>query len=208
MSMRYWAFGNLYLLALLTICRFVFWLFNGSSTPGLIFEETLMAFVVGLRFDLMVLGFFNFPLLLILWSPRITKQLKYYFVFMAAVVSVISYMDLIYYQQNQDRLNRLFLFPHSQPGWDVLLRQLSFSIATFVPAMIYILFILKWKCSAGTVRPRNYFLIFLLISLAARGSLGSHHLDLRHSNISENNFINLLCINSPYALDQALRGRR
>jgi hypothetical protein len=202
--MQSWLRGNIFLIVLLSVYR-IFFLISIKSELSFSSEmqEIIFAFLVGLRFDLMVLGFINIPIVFFTKTEKAVKLFPYYFIACAGIVSVMSSLDAIYFQINNDRVNKLFLFPTLEA--EQIIKIILFSIPFAVFTFLYLsqkeqkIILTNWK---------TYLAAIFLVALATRGSLGQHHLDLRHSEISKNNFINLLCINSPYAWDQALRGRR
>lgn len=200
--MRPWLANNGLLLLLLTIHRLFFVMLFGPEGSRENAMELSTAFLVGVRFDLMVLGFLNFPLLPFLKLKWALKNMRYYFIVLAFLTAIVTYADYIYYQHNQDRINQLLLFPAQIP------QQWLYALASFGP----LIFMIGWMKSCEdthlVIHWKKYVGLIFLTALAARGSLGQHHLDLRHSQISQVSFINLTCINSLYALDQALRSRR
>jgi hypothetical protein len=172
------------------------------------------SFLAGVRFDLMTSAYLMMPALLI-WQIQILRS--FYFWVLATLVTVLTLLDFAYLNFYADRFNSA-----------VLTSELSrISLAEVLgdhrPAILFaFLFVIGyWRAkvqslSGMSVSLKKRFLQTLthalFLALLARGSLGAHHLDLRHSRFGdafhEQIKTEILSINSLYAFDQALGDRR
>ena len=199
--MRAWLKINFLILIFLTVSRFLFFitlyrLFDGA------FADLPLSFLTGIRFDLMVLGFLNIPMVFLLGLSWFNKFWNYYFLFFLWIMVILTSADWAYFDQNLDRINKLLIMP------EMNLKYVFASLLFSITAILISRRILKTQWQKKPLNWKQVLTAIFVVALCTRGSLGPHHLDLRHSEISENKFINILSINSPYAWDQALRGRR
>lgn len=199
--MRNWIRGNLFLILALFFQRLFFYLQFGPQFQGAPLSEVFWALLVGLRFDLMVIGYCNVPVVFFLTTSRVQDYLRAYFLWLSLLLVVVGIMDHAYFSETGDRLNQYFQWP------DLMNVLISAPAAINVlPFLIYFYFKRERVKSSFTWK-KNLVAIFIA-ALSMRGTLGQHHLDLRHAEISTNPKINILAINSAYAFDQALRKRR
>jgi hypothetical protein len=197
--MRAWFKINSFILIFLTISRLIFAatffkLFDLSDLP--------LSFLTGLRFDLMVLGFLNLPVVFFLGIRWLQKFWIYYYLLVVWFILILTAIDWAYFDQNLDRINKILIMP--ELNWRYVLT------ATVLSLICLKISKMMWRARKlnQAFSWKQVFVAVFIVLLCTRGSLGSFHLDLRNSEFSENKFNNILSINSPYAWDQALRGRR
>jgi hypothetical protein len=186
------------------------------------------AMLVGVRFDLLILGFFWIPVVLFTWLVAIMTDprklfgfWKIYFAFIVLLIFDLSWTDLFWASVHLTRLNSEFF--HStfrvvlETGWNVLgvTRGLVFTSAMAFSAFGMILSI-YWqqlpKDKPNPIRqrvespPLIFFLqligSFLLVGLAARGTLTAHHLNIEHAQVSENPAVNQIPLNPIWNMDK------
>lgn len=92
-------------LALFTICRLLFLVFNYSSFAGETFSEILVAFLHGIRFDISALVYFGIPLIVLHFIPFklkhpnwLTRLIKMVFGVIMVVFLFMNVADIIYYK--------------------------------------------------------------------------------------------------------------
>lgn len=103
-------YRTLFLLLIFQVTRLFFYIFNYSKFSVLSFGETVWAFIVGLRFDIVSIGIFNsvFILLSILPFNFIGKRtyqffLKTLFILINSILLISNLMDTVYFQFTQKR---------------------------------------------------------------------------------------------------------
>jgi len=174
--------------------------------------------LAGLRFDLMTAGYCLLPFLFLSIGPIRHLLVKielmgFIWKLLLAVIltltAVIGTLDIQWTIEFADRFN-------SAHTMTEFISQAEFS-ATFVinflaELAILVLLIAKlwhWKISW---QPRasifEWAVALFFVAMMIRGTIGPHHLDLRHAEVTESQFLNCAAITSPYALDQAERQRR
>ena len=175
------------------------------------FDTWIPSLVRGSRFDALVVGYFLFGLVGI--TGRKAWTLFYTGVWLLAAIFLFS-MDRHWLALVWDRWNLLVL-----QNFQTLVNQLSLSqwmgfLSSFLAQLIFSAFFF-WRLKKIKIIERRLgtcqlprWIIFVIAGLMARGSLGPYHLDLRHSLVTDSYFLNLGSLNSMYAFDQALRGRR
>jgi hypothetical protein len=201
----------------LCLSRFFYLIAFFSQVPGdSSFREWFLFLLTGLRFDLMVIGFINAPMVLlavVFWfskasSKRKFSQLYYlYLSFALALVTLISVADINYFSIYQNRLSSEHLH-----------EALRFNSNLFFYATSAVLILLAYRTwrflkkvkydGAGKSGWLTWSAWLLITALMCRGTLSTLHLDLRNAEVTSSKFLNLLVIPSPYAFDQALRNRR
>lgn len=175
-------------------------------------------FKVGFQFDLMVLGFVLLVSLVALSVSLLAGRramsycdflLEKYFTFILVSTFLISTTDTIWFSETSDKLNSRFNFNY-------FFNHIKFDIQFFILIFLTYYFIRSAILKIKSLLRREEFephfsslvFLFILSGICARGSFDQHHLDLRHSNVTQFVFINTAIIPSLYAADQALRGRR
>lgn len=197
----------------LTFTRGAFFLDFSNPDISMWDLEVLKSFFVGLRFDFMVIGFCGFPFLIISFLGEKNRYFHlaqlFYWPVILILSSLIIAVDHQHYTMKFDRLSTSQWQSWPVPDFLNLALWLCVGVLFVIP-MFFKRFNSAKREDLTNVRQniKTHTALFILFCVMARGSFGPHHLDLRFSEISKNKFINHLAINSPYALDQALRDRR
>ena len=183
-----------------------------AETPRMVsyeFGEIFNAFWIGFRFDLLVLGFLSFPVLLTYLNHAWAWFSSGYWAVCILLMSAMISLDHQHYALFKDRVNagtcgggNLKLAPLVDP-WSM---GLWLCCGLFL-ALAVLLFRTKGN-GHRKIFSWRWIVVFLVAGFMARGSLGPYHLDLRNAEFSKHKFLNLTAINSPYAFDQGMRERR
>jgi hypothetical protein len=179
------------------------------------------AFLMGLRFDLLVLGFLWIPIVVLTWvwtialPPRkLLMFWKIYLVLAVLAIFDLSWMDFFWTAVSRTRLNhesfsadtRLIL----DQGWKLLGESKPW-IATIAMGLsslglVLVIYEVKFKNSYSATPKAKLALqvavSILLVGLAARGTWTPHHLALEHAQVSSNPMINQLPLNPLWNLDK------
>ncbi len=168
-------------------------------------RELFRVYTAGVRFDAMVSGYFAVALMVwgLLWRGRFLRSFQAFLLILSAVIfsAELSFFDQFFDRWTSGQL--------SKGQFDTRTLLFSFGIQVLPSAPLIFL--------VGLGSPKAFFfqrlwlrslVVLFLCALAIRGSLGPHHLDLRHSEVTSKEMLNLASLNTWYALDQALRGRR
>ena len=212
-------------LLLFTLTRLFFYFFNLSLFSDVSTTELIKALVVGVRFDLSVVIYFNLPIILMqllpvgkIYHTKTYQQIiLFYFVIINSLLLLINLGDAVFYhftlkRSTIDVVNFIFI------SGDVLNLLPHFIMDYwFVPFLfIGILLILAFgnrlieKRSSGT-HSRNTFktvalqllvmLILLGISLiGARGGLQGRPLSIMHASSNTNAKLAPIVLNTPFTL--------
>ncbi len=180
------------------------------------------AFFVGIRFDILVLGFFWIPVfvLTLLWSlfqeaEKIFVPLKIYWVLLVLLILDLSWVDLFWFASRGDRLNHELFQVNPwvalSTGWLILGAKVSWLVTIVMTVSGLMLTVLIFKAKMQTVALPSHsklqitgklFLVFLMIALAARGTWTPHHLNIEHAQVSDNSLINKIPLNPVWNLDK------
>jgi len=184
--------------------------------------------VTTFRFDFMVIGYIALPaMILLVFKDNLLRRsidlifLVYFYLIIFSFV-VVSISEFIFIKVFSNRWNSSDLNPILESYPDFIheylepLRQLNtlpillFSLVVLVFGIFTSYFIKKsvQKPAIEKLSAKKIFISVIFYVLCIRSSLGSYHLDLRHSEVSTDKTINSLTVNSLYLLDQTLRQRR
>lgn len=217
----------LFFFFLFFLSRAVF-LFNYGNSTILSSKKLglLNAFLAGGRFDISAICYGFLPLVLGLLVSLFIPQrkdekfkkifssiAKYYLAIVLIVFLTLIIIDYFFYQFFQSRINLLFFGIFNDDTSAVLA-----SVWTDYPlvkiALIYILAVVGWMfwsriiSNSLVTSMQRWSKVFSLVALfvfplffvAMRGSVGTFTLRREHTNISKNEFVNLLCYNAVYSL--------
>lgn len=216
----------IYFLGLFFINRLLFFIIYGKNID---FEylDLFSAFLVGIRFDISVICYAFIPLAL-WWLISIFISQKYsikfqknyfnfakYYLTIALLIFVSFFIiDFFYYQFFQSHINILFFGIFKDDTQAVL-----YSVWKDYPILKILSILIVLICSflplhknlkksialpeKTTKRTLSLLIIFPLLIIGMRGSIGIFPLRREHTNISPNEFINSLCYNPLYALNFA-----
>jgi hypothetical protein len=201
----------------LAVQRFIF-LFLFSHKWNFSFAAVKPVVIAGARFDMMCFGYMALPCLVFLFFQMLvgnsaTKPFtflnRFYLAFIALVLGGVGFIDLLWFSQYGDRINSAHTLKELWAAHDI---NTFFCLAAVFSALWALRFALSLKKVKLPSLSNTGFLswIFTAVFLAIliRGSFGDYHLDLRDSQVTTSPFLNVACVPSPYALDQAWRGRR
>ncbi|MEY4617023.1 MAG: hypothetical protein RJB66_1983 [Pseudomonadota bacterium] len=216
-------------LAGMTIVRLLWFVaYNKGDELSHYSGDLLKALWLGLRFDLSALCHLT-TISLILWLPWLilgpnrwsSKMLglqKNLWAFLLVILSLILIADFAFYGFFQDHLNVL-IFGFIQDDTQALIRTFWKNYPVIEGAVIIALF--YWACQRWLKKlwlgPQEDFqpqlkfpalaiaVIYFLIGLGARGSTGLFPLEIMHTAISSQSFINALSFNGPHALVRAIQ---
>lgn len=179
----------------------------------------------GFRFDLLVWGFFWIPIFVLFWPTFLLfskskfyvrwafEFIRFYFGLIVSFVAVLSILDFDFFSRN---LERITYFDWRLQGTNISWNQpmLSFGAFTVIGylAILFLVFFFEVdKSKAKQSKISSFFerrmylfclLQFLLIALAARGTLTPHHLNIEHSLVSADPVLNELVLNSVWNWDK------
>ncbi len=224
-------FLNLILLALMSLSRFIFFLYYGK---GIDFSglgiDILKAFYMGVRYDLAVLSYLNIPVVMVFIVllfiaksfAKLLSALKYYYAFFIGTLFLLLCVDFGFYSYFQNHLN-ILVFGFFEDDTKALIStfyenyNLFLIIAGFIS--IYIIVFLLSKCflqideNSSKIKESIIFKIIFSILLAAltfmaaRGSFGIFPLGVDNAEVSSNIFINKVAINGVYTLQAAIEAK-
>ncbi len=221
---------NIVVLLLLTIYRFVFFLYfaDFSTLSGLSFY-IVKAFWMGFRFDLSVMAYINVPvtllflLCLILKSNFIFKTvilfIKYYYSMVFSLLFLALFIDFGFFSYFKDHYN-MQIFGFFEDDTAALIKTILADYRVYVLVLIYVILVaVIYILAKRTYKELNYnesfvntlswkfnkkaIIIIAILALnfiCARGSFSMFPLGLFYSQISPNQFINKLCVNPIHSL--------
>jgi len=217
---------KIYLIGLVQFAffRLLFFVFYKGSAGDPGFWLLIKSFIVGLRFDTVVLAAIILPLFLVHLIPGITFRKKTIRIIFRLVLSVIFALiiflnaaDLGFFKQFGSRLNYWAVEYIDDPGW-MLHAVISYSetwllLLMFIVIAAVFIFLLSKVITVPkerTIRPGRitryvfYILVVVLLVLGIRGRLGIKPLDWGEAFFSENHFINQMTLNGVYTLAHSL----
>lgn len=197
------------------------------ATSNVDFFDILEAFFVGLRFDILVMGFiFILPTVLLIiqaltigWSSWINGFHKLYFLLIWVLMSGMIYLDFFHFVKygRHMRWQEYESLDFSQYyNWIESSLPSQFWIFTLMVVFFLAIGLAAirsfdfghWK---DEFSPRKPWLLertartlwpLLFVALCARGSLGQHHLRLEDSKVSKNEAINEMALNAIWCFDK------
>ena len=111
-------FRLLIVLLLFSVSRWLIYLFNTDFFHHLTLKEALRLYLVGMRFDLVVIAYANMPMILFFCLPfkfiynrMLQSILSVYYVFVNSVIIILNMVDVIYFRFIGKRMtSELFQF--------------------------------------------------------------------------------------------------
>lgn len=233
-SLRYLIWLFLIGITLFFISRLVF-LFVYGDLNALIstWTEVIRAFAVGLKFDFKVLTFALLPLALLCLLQLLNTSSKiiygfyyrislYYGSFVLLIFSLISVIDFNFYKFFNTRISVLF-FGIVEDDTKAVLKSVwtdypvVWILLSLIVLAILLFLLIKWLfrreikwvyVQSSWLKTFSVFLFLGVYFLGLRGSVGMKPLDVRHSTISKNTFINMLTLNGVFSLKNAYSDRK
>ncbi len=179
------------------------------------------AFLMGFRFDLLIMGYFWIPIVLLTWlsalvmSPRKLFFLwKLYFVIGVLIIFDLSWMDLFWSMVSNSRLNSQFFQSDSRlildQGWKLLgpakswvcTLGMGFSSLGLVLTLYGLKLGKSYNLPSKPKLAVQVLVSIFLVALAARGTWTAHHLELAHTQVSSDPLVNQLPLNPLWNLDK------
>ncbi len=233
-SMRYLIWIFLIGISIFFLSRLTFLFVYGNLTDlSNNWSDLLYAFVVGFKFDFKVLTFAFLPLALLCILQVLNNNHKiiygfyyrmslFYGLLVLIVFTLISVIDFYFYKFFNTRISVLF-FGIIEDDTKAVLKSvwtdypvipILFSLLILV---VLLFFLLKWLFKKEVkwvfilspwLKTFSVFLFLGIYFLGLRGSIGMKPLDVRHSTISKNTFINTLTLNGVFSLKNAYSDKK
>lgn len=215
----------LFLMSIIRLILFLlaFHLFTARSDH----HEIITAFIVGVRFDFLVISFLLIPILPIsyffllkscngFWRSFLGLFFKIYFILCWALIWTISLIDGPYFLSHHERLRYGSYASLFKIHW---LNEITQAFSKNYLLSYLILFIgilgfkkiLKNKFNKTPKLSQSLSLVqkiirltlpLFILALGARGTWTPHHLNIEHSQISSFKFLNELSLNAAWSFDK------
>jgi phosphoglycerol transferase MdoB-like AlkP superfamily enzyme len=221
-------FSMMTLMAMFTLCRIGLYRYNIDLASTLSSTEVLKSFLIGLRFDLMVVCILSVPLLAGLLVPTSIKLRNSLIIWLAVASSIsifFSIAELDFYREFHQRLNSLvFEYIRQDPATVISMLWNGFPVFRYLMLWVFFSWLMyrfyllvdhaacllvanwmpKWFSAAIGVRVLIFFLVVLLVVIGARGTLRQGP-PLRWGDAfhSQNLFANHLGLNGIFTLYKA-----
>ena len=221
---------NLFIMAAMTVYRFIFFLFFADfATVSTMKLYILKAFWMGCRFDLSILAYVNAPITLLLlvcfilqsdiFFKSVITFIKYYYSLIFPLIFLLFFIDSGFYIYFKDHYN-LMIFGFFEDDTLALLKTMFVDYRFWLAVIVFIFLayiIIKFvKFTVKTLtynerivntlywkKSKKFIVMIIIIALnfiAARGSFSMFPLGLFYSQISPDQFINKLCVNPIHPL--------
>ncbi|WP_413559508.1 hypothetical protein [Bdellovibrio sp. HCB209] len=205
----------------------LFMLSGFQRTEHQTFLEILYAFGTGIRFDILIFGFLLIPLYFMLIAQALSEKwpnwmfgfYKTYFGICWLIICCLSYVDFFHYSHH-GRHMRFAEYSDWTPQftWEQMqaLQQNQVLIFTIITVVLLVLGHMlirglqfgQWKDEYSPQKGSRLELALrvvlplVIIVLAARGTVEPHHLELAHSQISNNTALNEIGLNAVWCFDK------
>lgn len=189
--------------------------------------EVLHSFLAGIRFDILIFGFALIPITVLLFIQAVAEKwpkamfgfYKSYMAFVWTAICLLTYVDFFYFVKQGARMRWEQYRSWTFQTWieqtqEVLPNQLViYSIITVLLLALGLMMVksLKFGEWKDEFSPRKggkieivirILLPFILVFLAARGTVEPHHLALEHSEVSSKPSINEMALNAVWCFDK------
>jgi hypothetical protein len=184
-------------------------------------ENLNLAFFTGFRFDLLVMGFFWIPIVVITWlstlfmSPRkLFFFWKLYFVIGILIIFDLYWMDLFWSAVSNVRLNSDLFHVDTKvifdEGWKLIgatkswvcTLGMGFSSLGLVLSLYGLHLQKNYNLPSRGKLAAQVLLSLLLVAFAARGTWTPHHLNIEHAQVSSDPVMNQIPLNPLWNLDK------
>lgn len=197
------------------------------ATPNAVPVEILQSFLAGFRFDLLVFGFILAPIYLLLmvqafsekWPRFLFAFYKIYFALFWTLVCVLSFMDFFFFSRFGKRMrfaDYMSWTPEQlieqaqalQPNQVWIFCTITVLLLSLGYMLIKSIRFGDWKDEYSPAMGSKVEVIWrmalplVLVVLAARGTVEAHHLELEHSEVSDNTAINEMALNAVWCFDK------
>ncbi len=210
----------------LTLLRLLLFLRNIDFAENIPTTDILFSFLIGLRFDLIVVCIGSLPLLFILFTRNDYGQRRIATIWLSAYIALCLFMGIVeleFYQEFQTRLNNLAAqYLREDPATVMSMLWHGFPLVKYfllwlflVASFFMLLRTISNKTSTANTNPGSLplrlvslLLVFVLIVMGGRGTLRSGP-PLRWGDAfhSQHLFANHLPLNAAYTFVNALRAR-
>lgn len=214
-----WTKASLFMAIGLTLFRLVVYMTCFQHRTGFS-GEVIQAFFAGIRFDLLILGFFWIPAWFWLWAMAVSKKpnwifqpLRFYWSMSWLLYFLFQLCDLFFTAAHGYRLNKessqIDVGQMVLHGWQEL-GSLRAIFAVVALAIVYVaVFRRMVKLTELPAKETGkaqiaFKMIFslLAVALAARGTVTAHHLNIEHAIVSSSNEINQISLNPVWNSDK------
>lgn len=197
------------------------------ATPNAVFVEVFQSFIVGVRFDLLILGFLFVPIYFLVLGQAFSEAwptawfwfYKIYFALAWVMICALTFVDFFFFAQFGQRMR---FNDYQALNVDVVIEQINrlpqsqglvFCVITGLLLLLGLMLVKSiqfgnWKDEfsphPGTKFEITWRLVLplILIALAARGTVEAHHLALEHSEVSTIKSINEMALNAVWCFDK------
>jgi hypothetical protein len=197
------------------------------ATPDADFTEVVHSFLAGLRFDTLIIGFALIPVVLLTtlqaflesWPRTMFTIYRCYLGFAWIVICLMSFVDFYHFTNVGTRMRFA-----DYMGWnfDTLMEQAQkiqpnqsviFAVITLLLLALGLMLIVAlrfgdWKDEYSPRKGSRFEILirlilpFVLVVLAARGTIEPHHLALEHSIVSSVASINEMALTPLWCFDK------
>ncbi|MBL1320461.1 MAG: sulfatase-like hydrolase/transferase [Methylophaga sp.] len=219
----YFLLGGTFLLwALQSILRAILYWRNDELTTDIPVGEIVNSFLVGMRFDFIVIAYVMIPLVLFLLYPAgLNKKIgRIYLIIIALIITFLAIMELDFYHEFHVRLNSLvFQYIQEDPETVASMVWNGFPVVRYLLIIGFITGLFAWLLtkisrylddktqgkSLYVIRCVAFLVVLVLTALAARGTL-RHGPPLRWGDAfhSDYLFANHLALNGSFTLIKAV----
>lgn len=197
------------------------------ATPNAVPVEIFQSFLAGIRFDLLIFGFFMAPVYLLLmlqtfsekWPRFMFGFYKAYFAVIWMAVCSLSFMDFFFFSRYGKRMrfaDYTSWTPEQLMEQSQTLQPNQFWIFCVITVLLLCLGCMlvkslrfgEWKDEYSPTLGTRFEVFWrislplILVVLAARGTVEAHHLELAHSEVSDNTVINEMALNAVWCFDK------
>ncbi|MDD2411734.1 MAG: sulfatase-like hydrolase/transferase [Bacteroidales bacterium] len=213
-------------LVLMSVSRFLFYIFNKSLFQNNSSAELATAFIHGIRFDISALIYINIVYYAIYLLPILEKNnkyirniLKYLFITLNSIALSTNLIDIIYYRFTIKRTTA-DIFDYLGVGGDFEKLLPSFLKDFWYIALIFIAFIFilyklyqtpifetqkKEKQYIKAIKQSILFAIFIGISIIGmRGGLQLRPINILSASLKSGTKLNAIVLNTPFTIMQTL----
>lgn len=197
------------------------------ATPDAVAVEIFQAFFAGIRFDLLIYGFVLIPVVFLLllqavaekWPGFVFVFYRLYFGAVWLIICAMNFVDFFFFTKF-GRHMRSADYQQWQPDslltqWHALQPNQAWIFLSITCLLLILgLMLVKalkfgiWKDEfspdTGSAFEISWRIVlpFVLVALAARGTVEAHHLELAHSVVSDNTVINEMALNAVWCFDK------
>ena len=210
-------------LFLLSISRWMIYLFNINIFHKLSFNEAAYLYWAGLRFDLCVLAYLNIPLILVYALPFsfnsnkiLQKATSFLFVTLNAIAIILNLIDVVYFRYIGKRMtSELFQFlGNTKENYNGLIGQFANDFWYMIIAAIVFTLVLVVVAKETEIRHKDeqagtkklilnysaFAIIVFLVTIACRGGIQNKPINLATSLKYTNTDNVPIVLNTPFSI--------